>query len=96
MSAPIEKKIEKQIETLREQLRYHAYQYYILDDPDIPDAEYDRLYNQLVDLEKEHPELIRNDSPTQRVGSAPLKAFDQIQHQMPMLSLDNVFNEEDL
>jgi len=92
MPAPI----EKQIEALREQLRYHAYQYYVLDDPDIPDAEYDRLYQQLLALEKEHPELITADSPTQRVGSTPLTAFEQIQHQMPMLSLDNVFNEDDL
>ncbi len=87
---------KKQIEILRKQLRYHAYQYYVLDDPDIPDAEYDRLYQQLLALEKTHPELVTTDSPTQRVGSAPLAAFEQIQHQMPMLSLDNVFNEEDL
>ena len=92
MPAPIEKQIEK----LREQLRYHSYQYYVLDDPDIPDAEYDRLYNQLLALEEKHPQLVTTDSPTQRVGSTPLTAFDQIQHQMPMLSLDNVFNEEDL
>ena len=88
--------IKKQIETLREQLRYHAYQYYVLDDPDIPDAEYDRLYKKLLALEEKHPDLITPDSPTQRVGSTPLTAFEQIQHQMPMLSLDNVFNEEDL
>lgn len=88
--------IAQQIEKLREQLRYHSYQYYVLDDPDIPDAEYDRLYQQLVTLEEKHPELITSDSPTQRVGSTPLTAFEQIQHQMPMLSLDNVFNEEDL
>ena len=88
--------VKKQIEVLREQLRYHAYQYYVLDDPDIPDAEYDRFYKELLALEEKHPGLITGDSPTQRVGAAPLTAFDQIQHQMPMLSLDNVFNEEDL
>ncbi|NOQ88304.1 MAG: NAD-dependent DNA ligase LigA, partial [Gammaproteobacteria bacterium] len=88
--------IEKQIEKLRELLRYHSYQYYVLDNPDIPDAEFDRLYRQLIELEEKHPDLITTDSPTQRVGSTPLTAFDQIQHQMPMLSLDNVFNEEDL
>ena len=88
--------VKKQIEVLREQLRYHSYQYYVLDDPDIPDAEFDRLYKQLLALEEKHPDLITADSPTQRVGSTPLAAFDQIQHQMPMLSLDNVFNEEDL
>ncbi len=88
--------IEKQIESLREKVRYHAYQYYVLDDPDIPDAEYDRLYIQLVELEEKHPELVTSDSPTQRVGSKPLTAFDQIKHQMPMLSLANVFSEEEL
>ena len=92
MSVPVKKEIEK----LREQLRYHSYQYYVLDDPDIPDAEYDRLHKQLVALEEKHPELITSDSPTQRVGSKPLEAFDQVQHQMPMLSLDNVFSEESL
>jgi DNA ligase (NAD+) len=92
MPKPVEKKIEK----LRQQLRYHAYQYYVLDDPDVPDAEYDRLYNELLALEKANPDLVTSDSPTQRVGSIPLAAFEQIQHQMPMLSLDNVFNEDDL
>ena len=88
--------VKVQIEKLREQLRYHSYQYYVLDDPDIPDVEYDRLYKQLDALEEKHPELITSDSPTQRVGSIPLTAFEQIQHQMPMLSLDNVFSEEGL
>ncbi len=88
--------VKKQIEKLRELLRYHSYQYYVLDDPDVPDVEYDRLYKQLDALEEKHPELITTDSPTQRVGSKPLTAFDQIQHQMPMLSLDNVFSEEAL
>jgi DNA ligase (NAD+) len=96
MPASAEKEIEKEIEKLREQLRYHAYRYYVLDDPDIPDVEYDRLYNRLVALETEHPELITHDSPTQRVGSAPLSSFEQITHQVPMLSLDNVFSEEAL
>ena len=90
------KNIKKTIERLRETLRYHANQYYVLDDPEIPDAEYDRLYRSLLDLETETPALITADSPTQRVGSKPLAAFEQIQHQMPMLSLDNVFNEDDL
>ena len=89
-------KVESQIDSLREKIRYHCYQYYVLDDPDIPDAEYDRLYNQLLSLEQANPELITTDSPTQRVGSTPLSAFKQIQHQMPMLSLDNVFSEEAL
>ncbi|HEB83314.1 MAG TPA: NAD-dependent DNA ligase LigA [Gammaproteobacteria bacterium] len=88
--------IQKQIDKLREQLRYHSYRYYVLDDPEIPDAEYDRLYKQLEKLEAEHPELVTPDSPTQRVGAAPLSAFEQIKHEIPMLSLDNVFSEEDL
>ena len=88
--------VEKKIQALREKLRYHSYQYYVLDDPHVPDAEYDRLYRQLQVLEEKHPELITADSPTQRVGSTPLAAFEQIHHQLPMLSLDNVFNEEDL
>ncbi len=92
MSPPI----KLQLETLRQKLRYHSYQYYVLDDPNIPDAEYDRLYKKLVALEEKNPQLITSSSPTQRVGAKPLNAFDQIQHQMPMLSLDNVFNEEDL
>jgi len=88
--------IEEKVENLRDQLRYHSYRYYVLDDPDIPDAEYDRLYIELLAYEESHPELVVIDSPTQRVGSKPLTAFDQIQHQKPMLSLDNVFNGEGL
>ena len=88
--------VEKEIESLRKQLRYHSYRYYVLDDPDIPDAEYDRLHKRLVALEEQHPELITADSPTQRVGSKPLTAFEQIQHQQAMLSLDNVFSEDEL
>lgn len=88
--------VEKKVAILRDQLRYHSYKYYVLDDPDIPDAEYDRLYNELLSYEEKYPELITVDSPTQRVGAKPLTAFDQIQHQKPMLSLDNVFSEEEL
>ena len=93
---PASKKIKKEVDDLREQLRYHAYRYYVLDDPEIPDAEYDRLFRQLQQLETEHPELITEDSPTQRVGAQPLTAFEQITHELPMLSLDNVFSEEEL
>ena len=87
---------KKTVDELRKQLRYHANQYYVLDDPEVPDVEYDRLYQSLVALEEKNPALVTADSPTQRVGSKPLSAFEQIQHQMPMLSLDNVFNEDDL
>jgi DNA ligase (NAD+) len=88
--------VEKIIEDLRDQLRYHSHRYYVFDDPDIPDAEYDRLYKELISYEEKFPDLITTDSPTQRVGAAPLAAFEQIQHQKPMLSLDNVFDEDEL
>lgn len=91
-----EQTIKQQIDQLREQLREHNYLYYVLDEPSIPDVEYDRLFQQLKQLETAHPELISSDSPTQRVGAQPLAAFQQVQHRIPMLSLDNVFNEEEL
>jgi len=86
--------IEEQINHLRTQLRHHEYQYHVLDAPEVPDAEYDRLMRELRELETAHPTLITADSPTQRVGAAPLSAFEQVKHQVPMLSLDNVFDEE--
>jgi DNA ligase (NAD+) len=88
--------VEKKVEDLRDQLRYHSHRYYVFDDPDIPDAEYDRLYKELASYEEKYPDLITTDSPTQRVGASPLAAFEQIQHQKPMLSLDNVFDEDEL
>ena len=87
--------VELDIVRLREQLEYHNHRYYVLDDPEIPDSEYDRLLQKLKSFEAEHPELITPESPTQRVGAAPLKSFGQIRHEMPMLSLDNSFNPED-
>ncbi len=89
-------RVQQQIEQLRAELRHHANLYYVLDQPEIPDAEYDRLYRQLQDLEAEHPEYIRSDSPTQRVGAKPLTSFSQVRHRVPMLSLDNVFSEDEL
>ncbi|EKN6003763.1 NAD-dependent DNA ligase LigA [Yersinia enterocolitica] len=86
--------IIQQINQLRTSLRHHEHLYHVLDAPEIPDAEYDRLMQQLRELEEQHPELITNDSPTQRVGAAPLDAFEQVKHEVPMLSLDNVFDEE--
>lgn len=85
--------IEKQLTQLRTTLRHHEYLYHVLDNPEIPDAEYDRLIRELRELEALHPELITPDSPTQRVGAAPLSEFTQIRHEVPMLSLDNVFDE---
>jgi DNA ligase (NAD+) len=87
---------EKRIAALREQLRHHNYRYYVLDDPEVPDAEYDKLMRELQALEKEHPELVTPDSPTQRVGAAPVDAFDEVRHAVPMLSLENAFEPQDV
>ena len=86
--------VHDQLTHLRTLLRHHEYQYHVLDAPEVPDAEYDRLLGELRVLEAEHPELITPDSPTQRVGAAPLAAFGQVRHEVPMLSLDNAFDEE--
>lgn len=86
----------KRAEELRKQLAHHNYQYYVLDNPEIPDIEYDRLFRELQQLETDHPELVTPDSPTQRVGGAPLKGFDEVKHAIPMLSLGNVFSDEEL
>ncbi len=88
--------IRQRVEELRNTLNEHAYRYYVLDEPVISDAEYDRLYRELEQLEKQYPELISPDSPTQRVGDQPLEGFKQVQHEIPMLSLGNVFDEDEL
>ena len=85
--------VQDKITALRTTLRHHEYLYHVLDAPEIPDAEYDRLMRELRALEEQHPDLITPDSPTQRVGAAPLTAFEQVRHEVPMLSLDNVFDE---
>ena len=87
--------IQQQIDDLRKTLRHHEYQYHVLDDPQIPDSEYDRLFHQLKAMEQQHPELVTADSPTQRVGARPLSEFAQIRHEIPMLSLDNAFSNEE-
>jgi len=86
----------KKVESLRSQIRHHNYRYHVLDEPEVPDVEYDRLVRELQDLEKKHPELVTADSPTQRVGAEPIKAFGTVQHILPMLSLDNAFSEVEL
>ena len=85
-----------QLEALREKINDYNYQYYVLDDPSVPDSEYDRQMQALQALEAEHPELITPDSPSQKVGGEPLGAFEQVTHEVPMLSLDNAFEEADL
>ena len=87
--------LQQKIDTLRQDLRRYEYEYHVLDNPTIPDAEYDRLFHQLKALEAAHPELITADSPTQRVGAKPLSGFAQIRHEIPMLSLDNAFSDEE-
>jgi DNA ligase (NAD+) len=88
--------IEKKIESLRDKIRHHEYRYYVLDDPEISDAEFDKLVNELKKLETEYPGLITPDSPTQRVGGKPREGFVKARHSSPMLSLDNAYTEEEL
>lgn len=87
--------IQTQINNLRKTLRQYEYEYHVLDNPTVPDSEYDRLFHQLKELELEHPEFLTSDSPTQRVGAKPLSGFSQIRHEIPMLSLDNAFSDEE-
>ncbi|WP_252176375.1 NAD-dependent DNA ligase LigA [Endozoicomonas sp. 4G] len=90
------KDAEQQVQALRKQINDHNYRYFVLDNPIITDASYDRLMQQLKSVETDFPELITPESPSQRVGAEPLTAFGQIRHELPMLSLDNAFNEDDL
>ncbi|HEX5339359.1 MAG TPA: NAD-dependent DNA ligase LigA [Gammaproteobacteria bacterium] len=90
------KQVARRIQVLRDALNHHSYCYYALDAPEVPDSEYDRLFRELQNLEREHPELIVPDSPTQRVGSTPIGEFGEVQHQIPMLSLDNAFSDNDV
>ncbi len=94
MSAPAE--ILERVKTLRQEINYHNYRYYVLDDPEIADAEFDRLMRELESLEKDHPELITADSPTQRIGAEPLKEFAEVKHAVPMLSLANAFSNSEV
>lgn len=88
--------IRARADQLRRELNAHNYRYYVLDQPTITDAEWDRLFHELVALETLHPGLVTSDSPTQRVGAKPLEAFDEVTHRMPMLSLANAFTENDI
>ncbi|PVV20073.1 MAG: DNA ligase (NAD(+)) LigA, partial [gamma proteobacterium symbiont of Ctena orbiculata] len=86
----------QRIESLREEINYHNRQYYVFDDPKISDAAYDRLLRELTQLESAYPQLVTPDSPTQRVGDKPLEGFDEVVHRLPMLSLDNAFDEAEM
>lgn len=90
------KKIKQHAQELRAEIELHNYRYYVLDNPTIPDAEYDKLLRELQQIEQDHPQLITADSPAQRVGAAPLKAFSQITHKIPMLSLNNAFDDAEV
>ena len=97
MSTPApDKKNDKKIEVLRERIRHHEYRYYVLDAPEIKDADFDKIMNELKRLEAEHPKLITPDSPTQRVGGKPREGFVKAKHSSPMLSLDNAYSQEEL
>ena len=87
---------KRNVSDLRELLYHHIYRYYVLDDPEISDTEYDRLFRQLQDLEEKFPDLVTLDSPTQRVGAEPLDAFRPVRHAVPMLSLDNAFGDDEV
>lgn len=91
-----DKAVRQKLAQLRETIEQHNFAYYVLDEPIVPDAEYDRLMRQLIALEADHPELVTSDSPSQRVGAAPIGEFGEVQHRVPMLSLDNVFSESEL
>ena len=90
------KNIEKEIAELRDKIRYHEHRYYVLDDPEISDFEFDKLMQRLKELELQHPELVTPDSPTQRVGGAPASELPKVRHSAPMMSLDNTYSVDDL
>ncbi len=94
MKAPAQ--VIERVRHLRQSIEQHNYSYYALAAPTIPDSEYDKLFAELVDLETRYPQLVSSDSPTQRIGTAPLKEFAQVIHRIPMLSLNNAFNEDDI
>ena len=93
---PVSESVFERARQLREQLSYWSYRYYVLDEPAVPDVEYDRVFRALQQLEQQHPELISHDSPTQRVGDRLLDGFVEVTHEVPMLSLDNAFTDDEL
>ncbi len=95
-SPNIPETVQKRVEVLHQILHYHNHRYYVLDDPELPDAEYDKLLRELQTIEEEYPDTLTIESPTQRVGAQPLSEFTQVKHLIPMLSLGNAFNEEEV
>ena len=92
----MDKNVEKEISKLRDEIRYHEHRYYVLDDPEISDFEFDKLMHRLQELEAKSPQLVTPDSPTQRVGGQPAEQFPKVPHARPMLSLDNTYSIEEL
>ncbi len=92
----IPKNIKERYEKLKAEIEEHNYRYYVLADPIISDQEYDKLFKELVELEKKYPELKTPDSPTQRIGGIVVEGFNKVNHSIPMLSLDNTYNEEEI
>ena len=88
--------LQARLEELRQEIRYHNYRYYVLTEPVVSDGEYDRMMGELRGIEAEYPELITQDSPTQRAGAPPSEGFTKLQHPAPILSLGNAFDEEDV
>src|SRR5205823_7542988 len=96
MATRTQKDVQQRLDELREQVNHHLYRYHVLDEPEISDAEYDRLYDELKALEEEHPELVTPDSPTQRVGAPASGRFQKVQHLTPMGSLEKVTDDAGL
>ncbi|HET9916045.1 MAG TPA: hypothetical protein VFQ89_02980 [Candidatus Binatia bacterium] len=96
MANPAYDRAAKEVAELRLEIEKHNYQYYVLDNPQVSDAEYDRMFRRLVELEKEFPDLVTPDSPSLKVGAPPLEKFATVQHTLPMLSLNNAMNGEEL
>src|SRR6266568_1447178 len=96
MAMRTQKDVQKRLDELRGEVTHHLYRYHVLDEPEVSDAEYDRLYDELKSLEEEHPDLVTPDSPTQRVGAPPSERFQKVQHLTPMGSLEKVTDDESL
>src|ERR671930_1399491 len=96
MATRTQKDVQKRLDELREEVNHHLYRYHVLDEPEVSDADYDRLYDELKALEEEHPDLITADSPTQRVGAPPSERFQKVEHLTPMGSLEKVTDDESL
>src|SRR5881394_3462182 len=96
MATRTQKDVQARLDELRDEVNHHLYRYHVLDEPEIPDAEYDRLFDELKALEEEHPVLITADSPTQRVGAPPSERFQKVEHLTPMGSLEKVTDDESL